>query len=114
MQILIFTSSFLKQSGALTTTSIIKHSVFMRITFKIFVANPIYSAIRQNSVRIGNQAPSLPVMRKDVNDFKNVSLATDGKSNNFIPLSIKLFHVKNKNVLKDLSAHFTIVQKIVA
>ena len=112
MRISIFISSISKQSGARTTTSIIKHSVYMRITFRIFVANLIFSAIKLNSVRIGNQAPSLPVMKKDVNDSKNVSLATDGKNNNSILLSIKLFLVKNKNVLKDLSAHFITVPTI--
>ena len=83
-QILIFTFSISKQNGVPTTMNITKPSVFMLTTFKIFDANPIFSAMRLNSVKIGKVAPSSLAMRRVVNALKNVLIAMGGKNNSFI------------------------------
>jgi hypothetical protein len=109
----IFTYFTLKLNGVPTTMNITKHSVYMRITSKILEGSQIFLDMKQSFVRTGKVALSLRVMKKAVKGYKNANSVTDGKSNNFIHLSIKHNHVKSKNALRVLSVHFTIARKIV-
>ena len=87
--------SISRQSGALSTRSIIRHSAYMLTIGRILDESRISSIIlAKKSARIGNPVLSLPNIMKAARIKQAARAATDGKSKSIILSSIKLNRVR--------------------